>query len=93
MQWPEVRKAYPDQWLIIEAMQAHTTDDKKRILDKIAVIECGIDDNDVMTAYRRLHHQYPEREVYFVNTNREELDIRELQWLGVRRGHATNTRR
>lgn len=39
MQWSEVRKAYPDQWLIIEALQAHTTPDGRRILDKLAIIE------------------------------------------------------
>jgi len=43
MQWSEVRKAYPDQWLIIEALQAHTTSAMRRILDKIAIIERGSD--------------------------------------------------
>ena len=39
MQWSEVRNAYPAQWLIIEALQAHSTSDRRRILDKIAIIE------------------------------------------------------
>jgi len=34
MQWPEVRNAYPDQWLVIEALEAHTTPDRQRILDR-----------------------------------------------------------
>lgn len=25
MIWSEIRKAYPHQWLIIEALEAHTT--------------------------------------------------------------------
>jgi hypothetical protein len=41
-----------------------------------------------LDSYRRLHQQYPSREFYFVHTSREELDIREQQWLGIRRSHA-----
>jgi len=84
MQWSEARKAYPDQWLIIEAIQAHTTPDGRRILDKIAIIERCKDGQAAMDSYRRLHQQYPTREFYFVHTSREELDIHERQWLGIR---------
>jgi len=35
MRWPDVRTAYPDQWLVIEALQAHT-EDNRRILDQIS---------------------------------------------------------
>jgi hypothetical protein len=37
-----VREAYADQWLIIEALAAHT-EDNQRVLDQIAVIEPCID--------------------------------------------------
>ena len=93
MQWSEIRKAYPDQWLIIEALQAHTTSDSRRILDKIAVIEHPANGNAAMQNYRQLHQQYPEREFYFVHTSREELDIRERQWLGIRRSGAIGIER
>jgi len=89
MQWLEVRTAYPDQWLIIEALQAHTSSEQRRLLDKIAVIERCTDGNTAMQSYRKLHQQYPTREFYYVHTSRSELDIRERQWLGIRRGNAT----
>ena len=38
MIWPTVREAYPDQWLIIEALAAHT-EGNQRELDRISVIE------------------------------------------------------
>jgi hypothetical protein len=38
MIWSEVRQAYPSRWLIIEAVEAHTADER-RLLDKIAVME------------------------------------------------------
>lgn len=88
MRWKEVRKAYPDQWLVIEAVQAHSEDDR-RVLDKIAVVEVCADGTAALQSYRKLHHAYPEREYYFVHTRRAELDIRERQWLGIRRGRAT----
>lgn len=88
MQWSEVRKAYPNEWLIIEALQAQTTPNSRRQLVKIAVVERCTDGNSAMQSYRRLHQQYPAREFYFVHTSRNELDIREQQWLGIRRGHA-----
>jgi hypothetical protein len=77
MIWSEVRQAYQNQWLIIEALEAHTTPDTQRHLDHIAVVEICSSGGDAMQKYRRLHQQYPTREFYFVNTGRETLDIRE----------------
>lgn len=87
MRWTEVRKAYPEQWLVIEAVQAHSEADR-RVLDKIAVVETCPDGAAALQSYRKLHQAFPEREYYYVHTSRAELDIRERQWLGIRRGHA-----
>jgi hypothetical protein len=87
MLWKAVREAYPDQWLVIEALEAHT-EAERRILDKIAVVEVCADGAAAMQSYRNLHRVYPEREYYFVHTRRTDLDIRERQWLGIRRGYA-----
>ena len=86
MLWSEIRQAYPNQWLIIEALQAHT-EDNRRQLDHIAVIETCADGATAMQRYRQLHHQYPMREFYFVHTSRERLDIRERHWIGIWRGN------
>lgn len=88
MHWTDIRTAYPGQWLVIEALHAHSDEDHHRVLDEIAVVETCVDGGGAMQAYRRLHEQYPDREYYFVHTSREQLDIRERQWLGIRRGHA-----
>lgn len=84
MLWTEIRKAYPEQWLVVEALQAHTTPDHKRKLDQLAVIETYSGGSAAMLKYRELHQQYPTREFYFVHTHREELDIRVRRWLGAR---------
>jgi hypothetical protein len=88
MNWLEIRAAYSDQWLIVEALEAVTTSDKQRQLERLAVIERCPDGGGAMQAYRRLHQQYPEREFYFLHTSRKNLDIRERQWLGIRRADA-----
>ena len=60
MIWSEVRQAYPNRWLIIEAVEAHTPDEQ-RILDLIAVMEACDDNAAVMQAYERWHAAYPQR--------------------------------
>jgi hypothetical protein len=89
MQWNNVRQAYPNQWLVIEALEAHTENDRRQ-LDRIAVIEACPDGQAAMQSYRHLHQQYPVREFYFVHTGRETLEIIEQRWAGVRRGHAVH---
>lgn len=88
MLWSEIRTAYPNQWLIVEALEAHTTPGHQRQLERLAVVETCLDGSTAMGRYRQLHQQYPFREFYFVHTSREELDIREREWVGVRRSHA-----
>ncbi len=84
MRWEEVRAGYPDQWLIVEALEAHTTADSRRQLDHLAVLERCSDGQAAMAGCRRLHREYPQRELYFVHTSREELDIEERRWIGIR---------
>ena len=93
MKWPEIRKAYSGQWLVVEALEAHTTPENRRILDRLAVIETCSDGSEAMKRYRELHKQYPLREFYFVHTDREELEIYEQRWIGIRRGYETATER
>lgn len=84
MQWANIRKAYPDQWLVIEALEAHTTPENIRELDNISVVETCSDGGAAMNTYRSLHKQYPLREFYFIHTNHEKLNIRERRWVGIR---------
>ena len=86
MTWAEICITYPNQWLIIEALEAFTDSQNQRILERIAVIESCTDGGAAMKRYRELHSEYPSRELYFVHTSRQNLDIQERHWLGVRRG-------
>ena len=70
MRWSDVRKAYPDRWLVVEALEAHS-EENHRFLDRIAVIETCTDGAATMQCYNQLHRQHPQREFYFVHTSRE----------------------
>ncbi len=88
MLWSEVRKTYPEQWVVVEALEAHTDIESRRQLDRLAVVDTCPDGTAAMQTYRGLHRQYPHREFYFLHTSRAEPDIIERQWLGIRRGNA-----
>jgi hypothetical protein len=83
MVWQDIRQHYPQQWILIEALQAHSTANK-RILEQLAVIDTFPDSIVAMHRYAQLHHESPQRELYVFHTSRERLDIPERQWLGVR---------
>ncbi len=83
MKWNEVRAHFPHQWLLVEATKAHS-EDSHRILDDLAVISTFADGENAMDGYIELHEEAPRRELYVLHTDREELDIEELRWLGVR---------
>ncbi|MDQ2731169.1 MAG: hypothetical protein M3Y56_05885 [Armatimonadota bacterium] len=85
MKWPQVRSHYPEQWLLVEAITAHSEGDK-RILDEIAVIDSFPDSRQGLQHYAQLHREAPERELYVFHTSREALDITERRWIGIRAG-------
>lgn len=83
MNWQQSRRHYPGQWLLIEALQAHTQADR-RIVEDVAVVGIYDDSPTALDAYKRLHRTAPERELYVAHADRDDLDIVERRWLGVR---------
>lgn len=83
MEWQTIRQHYPEQWLLIEAIKAHSRANK-RILDQLAVIGIFPDSVSAMQSYAQLHREAPERELYVFHTSRTELDVTERQWFGIR---------
>ncbi len=79
----QVRVDYPDQWLVVEALEARTEDSQRR-LDRIAVLGSCTDGKTAFRKYQHFHEDYPFGEFYFVHTAREKLDIRERHLIGAR---------
>jgi hypothetical protein len=83
MEWHVIREHYPQQWLLLEAIKAHSQANK-RVLEQLAVIGVFPDSVSAMQGYAQLHRGAPERELYVFHTSRAELDVTERQWLGIR---------
>jgi hypothetical protein len=84
MNWNEIRSAYPDKWLVVEALVAHTDPNNKRIISDLKVIEICSDGISAFNKYRELHKLEPCKEYYYLNTNRVVLEIEERKWVGIR---------
>lgn len=83
MQWDQIRQRYPHQWLLVEAIDAHSAKGQ-RILEDLAVLETYPDGTAAMNGYRELHRRDPQRELYVLHTDRETVDVTEVHWLGIR---------
>lgn len=83
MTWPEIRAHFPGQWILVEATAAHS-EVNRRILDDIAVLATFPSGKAAMDGYMDAHKRAPQRELYVVSTDRVELEIEELRWLGIR---------
>jgi hypothetical protein len=83
MQWEEIRNSYPQKWILVEAIKAHS-EQGKRILEQLTVINNYSDSLEAMNQYKELHKQFPDREFYVLHTKKEKIEIIEKRWLGIR---------
>ena len=83
MTWEQIREAFPDRWVLVEALKAHS-DNGHRIVEKLGVLGAFDDWSPAWAEYRCLHKQQPVRELLVVHTERMELEITESNWFGVR---------
>jgi hypothetical protein len=84
MKWENIRENYPNQWILFEAINAYS-DNGKRIVDEISVLNSFEESKAALFKYRELHTKNPNRELYVAHTIKEQLDIIERKWLGIRR--------
>jgi len=84
MIWKDVKKNYPSQWVLIEATNARTENDK-RIIEYMDVIDNFNEDGEAaFQKYIELHKLHKDREYYIYHTSHENLDIAVKKWMGVR---------
>jgi len=81
--WEEVRDTYPNQFVVFEALSSHSLENK-RIIDSLEVISTNIDGKQAMKEYLKLHRIDKKKELYVVHTDKQNLDITEKKWLGIR---------
>lgn len=83
MKWQDIRANYPRQWLLVEAIEAHS-EASKRIIEQLAVINTFPDSTGALQNYLQLHREAPDRELYVLHTSRDKIDITERNLLGLR---------
>lgn len=74
MKWETIRQQFPDEWVLVEATKAHSIPGK-RIVEELALLNTFANSCEAMDAYAALHRQNPQRELYYLHTSRERLDI------------------
>lgn len=84
MTWEDVKRAFPSQWVLMEALEAETIENK-RIVEQMAVVESFNDDGEsAFKKYIELHKIHKEREYFIYHTSRDILDIGVKRWLGIK---------
>lgn len=83
MQWSEVRKDYPNMWVVIEAMTSHVKDNEETI-EEVTVVNSFKESSDAYLNYRKIHKQQPQRDYLFASTANKELKVKVQYWTGVR---------
>ncbi|WP_249870154.1 hypothetical protein [Oceanobacillus saliphilus] len=85
MKWEDVRQAFPDTWVLIEATEAFTNEQSERILEEIVPLNKFSNSPEAMRVYQEIHREDPNKELYVLHTSRKEPNIIEKKWVGVRR--------
>ncbi|WKB36016.1 hypothetical protein QS257_01550 [Terrilactibacillus sp. S3-3] len=70
----------PDQWVLIEAIQAYTNEESERILEEVAPLKKFSNSSEAMRAYQELHRENRSRELYVLHTGRKKPNIIEKKW-------------
>lgn len=83
MDWQEVRLQYPHQWIVVEAVGAKS-ENGRRLLGSLAVFATYPDGVEAIRGQAHWQRRYPQREFYFLHTDRETPDIHDSG--GVRLG-------
>ncbi|SOC24999.1 hypothetical protein SAMN05880501_1182 [Ureibacillus xyleni] len=82
MRWQEVQKRFPNEWVVLEVIVAHS-DDGYRYIDEVVVVDKFENSLDAMERYEKLRKGQPQREYCFFHTSRQELVARE-RYMGIR---------
>ena len=83
MKWHEIRKQYPGQFVLVEALKAYSRDNKRYIED-MTVVDCYEDTKKAWEEYKRYRLESPAREFYILHTSKEKVEVLEQSFIGVR---------
>ena len=83
MKWVNIRDQFPDCWVLVEALSAHSSN-HTRTIDEMAVISQYINPKEAWATYKTLHFSDPSRELYVFYTGNEHIEVIEQPFTGIR---------
>lgn len=83
MTWEQIREKYPNQWVLMEALNAHTEGDR-RVFEQLSVLDACTANSDVFPRYKALKQQFPQKEIIFYHASRPRMDVEVRYWAGAR---------
>ncbi|QGQ99325.1 hypothetical protein EHS13_32915 [Paenibacillus psychroresistens] len=82
MRWEEVQERFPNEWVVLEAIKAHSSEGQ-RYIEEVVVIDQFDNSIAAMNKYNDLHREEPHREYCFFHTTHPSLVARE-RYAGIR---------
>jgi hypothetical protein len=83
MKWPTIREHYPKTWVLVEALEA-TSLNNKRSIEEMSVISEFPDSREAWQSYKKYHLVDPKREFYIFFTGNELIEVIEQPFMGIR---------
>lgn len=84
MKWTQIREQYPEQWVLVEAINAYSKNSFRHIED-LSIISNFTESTFAWKEYKKLHLDNPLREYYILHTCHETIEVEEQRFSGVRR--------
>ncbi|SDI48139.1 hypothetical protein [Natribacillus halophilus] len=82
MRWQEVKKRFPNEWVVLEVIKAHS-ENGYRYIEDVVIIDRFENSLEAMERYEELRKDQPQREYCFFHTSRQNLVARE-RYAGIR---------
>ena len=82
MRWQEVQERFPNEWVVLEAVKAHSHNGY-RYIEEVVIIDIFENSLEAMNRYEELRKGQPQREYCFFHTSRKNLVARE-RYVGIR---------
>lgn len=83
MKWSEARAQFPNRWVLVEAISAHSSNNIRKI-EELSVINDYAETKHAWDAYKKYHYSEPSREYYIFHTVNENIEVQEQEFIGIR---------
>ncbi|MEK4514178.1 hypothetical protein NSS64_02775 [Paenibacillus sp. FSL H8-0122] len=83
MNWGEITELHPSRFVLVEAIKASSSN-RMRQLEDMAVIQDYDNPQEAWSGYKKLHKLHPNRKLYVFHSSRNDVEVVEEFFAGVR---------